>query len=873
MLNKFNILFLFLFSGIITIYAHPDSLSLPVYRITMDPASLQSLYDNPWTDLFFPATFRVNDQSYPCRVRFKGVSSRNLPKKSWRVKFDNKDNIFNARNLNLNAEYRDKSLMRNFLAMHLFDYFAYPAPETRHVNLFVNNDFLGVHLHVEDVDNTFLDKHDRPDGDIYKAKNHGATMAPLVNYDYYESTWEKKEGRPGDYTQMQELFNKFLYLPGPDFETEIQTSMSVEDVLTYFAIEYAITAEDCFTKNMIMYYNDNQNFWEILPWDNDITFGNNYNGVYLPGMTYKYKMKPLYHNQLLQRLLDNSEWNQIFVDKINLALTDGFDYLSGLIDTTYNRIKNDVYQDENKICPNDDFDSETEVLHSFLEKRAYYNAGKVTFPKTGLTDLYCSNYNPTLDSSRVVFRVTSAEKQRVRLLYIPDLEWDNFGCKYTINTLNLYDDGNHNDLEAGDLVYGNELNITHPDSNLMAFCFTGSDNNYPHNGLYNMQQVRTNTLTMLYSYVKNPVEHVSIGKVYSTFKDYFIELNNTGERNIDLSCFHLRIGQDYQDFMIPENTTLNANGKLFVSSSKGLVNNLLGDYPAVGNFFFNISPGDTIRLLSPILTDVTSKICTRLEPFNVEPVDIVINEINYHSHADFDPGDWLELYNPTSTTVDLSGWIFKDENDNHEYVLPDETFIYPNGYLVLCEDKEALTALFPGGKAVTGDFDFGLSNAGELIRLYDVNGVIIDSLTYDDHAPWPDEPDGGGPTLELIRYDMDNTLPVSWAASVGHGTPGYENSITGISDKNPRAIQDFALYQNYPNPFNAVTLIEFRNAGQKPITLEIINVRGQRVSEFTITPGTRQIKWDATGFGSGIYFYRLKAGENYYGYKKMLLLK
>ncbi len=799
--------------------------------------------------------------------------SRNLPKKSWRIKFDNTDNVFHAKNLNLNAEYRDKSLMRNFLALHLFHYLGCPAPDTRHVNLFVNNEYLGVHLHVEDVDNTFLNKNNRPDGDIYKAKNHGATMAPLVNYDDYESTWEKKEGLPGDYKKMQELFNKFLYLPRTTFETEIQNIMTVEDVLTYFAIEYAITAEDCFTKNMILYYNDNQNFWEILPWDNDITFGNNYNGVYLPGMTYKYRMKPLYHNQLLQRLLDNPDWDRIFVDKINLALTDGFDYLSGLIDTTYVRIRNDVYRDENKICRNDDFDNEIDILHSFLDKRAYYNAGKVSFPKIDLHDLYCSNYNPTLDSSRVIFRATSAEKQTVKLLYIPDLEWDNFGCKYTINTLNLYDDGNHNDLEAGDLVYGNKLNITHPDSNLMAFCFTGSDNNCPPNGLYNMQQVRTNSMTLLYSRVGNPVEDIAIGEIFCTFRDYFIELNNTGGRNIDLSCFHVRVGQNYKDFMVPENTTLKAREKIFISSNKGLVDNLIGDFPAVGNFFYGISPGDTIRVLSPILTGVTSRICARLEPLNVPPADIVINEINYHAHSEFDTGDWLELYNPGETKTDLSGWIFRDENDDHEFILPDETFIYPNGYLVLCEDREALTALFPGGKAVIGDFDFGLNNAGELLRLYDVNGVLIDSVPYDDESPWPVEPDGNGPTLELIRHDMDNSLPESWVASTDHGTPGYINSITGIAKKETGPARSITLFQNYPNPFNAVTFIKIRGAGQKETTLEIINIQGQIVRLFKVPPDAGQIKWDATGCGSGIYFCRLKVDGGQVGLKKMLLLK
>ena len=129
-----------------------DSLSLPVYRITLDSTSLQYLDDNPWTDQFFPATFYVDDTLYACKTRFRGATARGLPKKSWRVKFENTDNMFKAKNINLNAEFRDKTIMRNHLAMSLFRYYDYPAPKTKHINLYVNNEYMGVFLHIEDID-------------------------------------------------------------------------------------------------------------------------------------------------------------------------------------------------------------------------------------------------------------------------------------------------------------------------------------------------------------------------------------------------------------------------------------------------------------------------------------------------------------------------------------------------------------------------------------------------------------------------------------------------------------------------------------------------------------------------------------------------
>ncbi len=156
---------------------------------------------------------------------------------------------------------------------------------------------------------------------------------------------------------------------------------------------------------------------------------------------------------------------------------------------------------------------------------------------------------------------------------------------------------------------------------------------------------------------------------------------------------------------------------------------------------------------------------------------VFITEINYNSAPDFTPGNWIELYNPHDFPVDLSGWQFKDSNDNHVFVFPPNTAIGPKWYLVLCEDKISFHNCFPQVDNYIGNLGFGLKDSGEQLRLYDPEGMLVDSLIYDDTAPWPTEPDGTGPTLELKQLSLDNSLPSSWATSPGHGSPGKENSI------------------------------------------------------------------------------------------------
>ncbi|MCD4650689.1 MAG: CotH kinase family protein, partial [Candidatus Cloacimonetes bacterium] len=158
-----------------------------------------------------------------------------------------------------------------------------------------------------------------------------------------------------------------------------------------------------------------------------------------------------------------------------------------------------------------------------------------------------------------------------------------------------------------------------------------------------------------------------------------------------------------------------------------------------------------------------------------ETGDIVINEINYHSSDDFNTGDWIELYNPGQTALNLAGWIFRDENDSHQFILED-TIIESNGYFVLCQDSVIFSSLFPEVTNFVGDFDFGLSGGGETVRLFDADENLIDSVEYDDEGGWVTLPDGNGATLELIDPLFDNNLPESWQASQEHGTPGTVNS-------------------------------------------------------------------------------------------------
>ncbi len=71
---------------------------------------------------------------------------------------------------------------------------------------------------------------------------------------------------------------------------------------------------------------------------------------------------------------------------------------------------------------------------------------------------------------------------------------------------------------------------------------------------------------------------------------------------------------------------------------------------------------------------------------------------------------------------------------------------------------------------------------------------------------------------------------------------------------------EYALKQNYPNPFNSTTEISFLLPERAHVRLEVFNILGQKVATLVdeqLPPASYTVKWDATGFGAGVYFYQL----------------
>ncbi len=161
--------------------------------------------------------------------------------------------------------------------------------------------------------------------------------------------------------------------------------------------------------------------------------------------------------------------------------------------------------------------------------------------------------------------------------------------------------------------------------------------------------------------------------------------------------------------------------------------------------------------------------------------DVIINEIMYNSSGT--DVEFIELYNKSSASVNLTGWYILDDKDTHAHCLLAGN-LAAGAYLVIAGNNSLFHSTYPNVSNInTNDFDTGtdawsLGNGGDAVRLFDSSDQLQDIVEYNDGGSWPGSADGDGPSLELLNPTMDNSLPTSWDPSVAYGgTPGTVNSV------------------------------------------------------------------------------------------------
>jgi len=140
---------------------------------------------------------------------------------------------------------------------------------------------------------------------------------------------------------------------------------------------------------------------------------------------------------------------------------------------------------------------------------------------------------------------------------------------------------------------------------------------------------------------------------------------------------------------------------------------------------------------------------------------IVMTELMVDPPTGHRDGEFIELFNNSDASIDLSGWEFAD---GVSFTFPPGTILDSGEYLVIAANETFTSNAHPSANIV-GQYEGELANGGELLQLIDSWGNLADEVHYHTGGNWPFLAGGLSSSLELKHPDMDNTMPTAWADS------------------------------------------------------------------------------------------------------------
>ncbi len=209
--------------------------------------------------------------------------------------------------------------------------------------------------------------------------------------------------------------------------------------------------------------------------------------------------------------------------------------------------------------------------------------------------------------------------------------------------------------------------------------------------------------------------------------------------------------------------------------------------------------------------------------------------------------DWIELYNNSSTDIDLNGFFMSDNSsDITKWTFPD-TSIAAKSYLIIWADEDDQQSGLHAS--------FKLSSSGESLFLSDNNATTIDEISFGVQSAdttFGRYPNGTGPFIRMLpTFAAENT-----------------NELVGINDHNIYNEKP-SLSQYYPNPFSEQINIVVNLLSPSEINLSIYNIFGQEVIclvDNNLPAGEHTINWggnnsSGTIVKAGMYLYRLQIND------------
>jgi len=500
-----NIILFFLILLVTNTFAQPNQPDngvlfadylIPRVDIYISPDSLQEMYDNPWEEKEYKADFNFSDGYISEAVenvgfRIKGNTSVNSQKKSFRISFNTFEpgrKFHEIEKMNLNGEHNDPSVIRTKIAMDLYRQMGIPAPRTNHYLLYVNNNFYGVYMNVEHIDEIFTElRFGNNNGNMYKC-SYGADLAYHGN-DPDNYKMENNNGRVyelrgnkfrDDYSDLRDFIKILETTDNASLPCALDTIFDVQQYLKVMAVDIFVGHWDGYLynkNNYYLYHNMSTGKIEFIPYDVDNTFGIDwFNIPWADRNIYNWSQGNGESRALYERLMEVDKYRDQFsfyMDKlINEVATEEslFEKIDAIKDGIRPFIELDPYYSADYGYTLEDFDnSYTQALgdHVKYGLKQYISqriaSAQVQLEEYNTTPIvnFIDNNHPRLYEDLLInaFVEGDAINNVFAEVYVNGTFYDN---------VEMYDDGNHNDGVAGDMLYGCSV-ATFNDQSLVAY--------------------------------------------------------------------------------------------------------------------------------------------------------------------------------------------------------------------------------------------------------------------------------------------------------------------------------------------------------------------------------------------------------------------
>jgi hypothetical protein len=621
------------------------------------------------------------------RVRFKGDAAFYIPsiKKPFKIDldvFNNKLDLYGMRKLNLNNMYNDPTMLREKLFLDFAGRYI-PAPRAVHARVYINDQYWGLYLAVEQIDKPFVQSRFGPqeDGNLFEAQGAGDTDGLTEGQACSDLTWlgpDPNAYRPyyrlvtnettGDYSDLVHLIDVLNNTPLAELSEKLAEVMDIENVLWGLALNNLFVNLDSYigtAANYYLYHRTDTGRFIHLHWATDEAFARTrpYVGPDQDPVTLapfwvpvtRPDQRPQYR-PLMERLWAIPQYQKAYLRMLARMCREGFrpEELGKEINRLADLIRQDVYNDNNKLYTNAQFEQGL-VQDQVIDKRVIY----------GLVDFVAR-----------------------RSAYL-DQELDGYAS-------------------IGDIQM-NEL--------LIANVTSQADEQGQHDPW---------------------LEIVNLGPGKVSLKGLYLSDDQAAPTKWALPDLEIQDGQfhliwlDGQPQQGPTHASFRpaaGPGQLYLFDARGVLIDTIA-YPALGA---DQSYGRYPDGIGPWkLTDSPTPMAAN--KWTYKPPRLFINELmadNTRTIQDPDePGayeDWIEIYNAEDLEVDMSGMILTDDpsNPTEGWRIPSGVRIPAKGYLLFWADGEPEQGPLHA--------DFKLSRSGEAVGLFDTaehGYVLIDKIEF-----------------------------------------------------------------------------------------------------------------------------------------------